>query len=615
MKRRTPRSPLGRAPGSSSRLVGRIAWLAVVALLCGCKTSFDEPGGLVVYDGGPGGGPDGSIRPTRPVPHGAITPVYGFVSASARVEYYYLGEVDVGDDGKVGVNPIYFFYDEAGEPLFRVSDDGSQLVGWHPVVGVVPTKKGYSPFWRVHRVTVKGAVNGAQLDELAKLPDKAECQMDALCSSGQRCIEQRCRDPIKVGDYQLDAIKSRETLDDSELTIARTEIVLNCPVVEANAQLTKGIANPDLAIPKVQLWFERLRAFCFLMEGAKQLLGAGLGALSLDDDRPKVNDAYFIRQQLRFGNKTVSVMPARTLVLTEKLPGSKGYSPLVRESTVIVDKDYEFKDLTSVAQARQKKLSIKKTNRLHDLVVRGTIPKCTTDDDCAKTGGKVDPPLKCSVEQGYCSPPFARFGEECRRGVKECDPHGGPDGSALACVGLLVRDKYFCFNACDSSKPDENDDRDIDSRCGNAPNTRCYALRQTDPTRPNGVCIERCNSLAGDAKALRAECEHDTCGDGKLDYNETCDDGNRKNGDGCNEHCSLSTFERCDSQADCKVAGQTCKTPTSKQKNTYCLPVAKKEKDESEDDGKYRTTCMEFDYCWPPDDRADWLGKKDDESK
>ncbi len=60
---------------------------------------------------------------------------------------------------------------------------------------------------------------------------------------------------------------------------------------------------------------------------------------------------------------------------------------------------------------------------------------------------------------------------------------------------------------------------------------------------------------------------------------------------------------------------QTCKMPfTSSSKtvnNTYCLPVAAKEKDESVENGKYRRICMEFNYCWPPDVRADWLGKKE----
>ena len=249
----------------------------------------------------------------------------------------------------------------------------------------------------------------------------------------------------------------------------------------------------------------------------------------------------------------------------------------------------------------------------------------------------MDPPLKCSVETGYCSPPFVRIGEECRREVKECDPKGGPGGSRLICVGLRAREKYFCFNACDSNTKDENPAKEIDSRCGSIKGFRCYAMRQTDPNRANGVCIRLCNSRTTDKQSLWDQCRSATlsghcdpkrpetccdpkkpvagiacCGNGKLEFGETCDDGNNKNKDGCNEFCSLSTFDRCDQNSDCKGSGQTCKGPHTSSKATYCLPVAKPEKDESKDKGKYRPVCMEYDYCWPPDERADYLGKEEE---
>ena len=38
----------------------------------------DTPGGIVIYDAGPAGAPDGAIRPNKPVMTGEIAPVYGF---------------------------------------------------------------------------------------------------------------------------------------------------------------------------------------------------------------------------------------------------------------------------------------------------------------------------------------------------------------------------------------------------------------------------------------------------------------------------------------------------------------------------------------------------------
>jgi cysteine-rich repeat protein len=137
------------------------------------------------------------------------------------------------------------------------------------------------------------------------------------------------------------------------------------------------------------------------------------------------------------------------------------------------------------------------------------------------------------------------------------------------------------------------------------------------------VCIQKCNARAGDQAALISECVSSTCGNGQLEYGETCDDGNRTSGDGCNEFCSLSTFVRCANDSDCPEPGQKCGEPAPGQGLTYCLPPLRRdeqgnvvpdpEKDEREDKDKYRTTCMEFEYCWPPDDRADWLGKKREE--
>jgi cysteine-rich repeat protein len=588
--------------------------LALALSSCSEIRTHDQPGGIVIYDAGAGGGLDGGlVRQTRPVLTGEIAPVYGFVSPEAMVEYYYLGEVEADGSGQAALNPIFFFYDEAGEPLFRLAEDGTRLVGWHPVVPVVPTKHGYSPFWRVHHVRVKGTVDRAALEALRKpVPDREHCQMDATCGDGKRCVENRCLDPFKIGIFELDGIKSVDTLEKSKLTIWATDTILNCPVVDADAKLLKGLADPDRPFPKLQLWYERLKAYCYLMEGGREMLGAGAESLP-PAKAPAAAKAYFIEQQLDFGtDEKVTVLARRAMVLTESLPGSPGYSPLVKEIGVIVDKDYRIKDLRSVAELKQKGLPLAEKGTFHNLPVRGLIPACTVDDDCAATGGKNDPPLKCSIEQGYCSPPFARLYEECRRGVKECDPKGGPGGSRLVCVGWTVRQKYFCYHACDSSTKDENPDKDLDTRCGSIKGFRCYALRQSDPTRPNGVCIQTCNSRAGDKAALIAECVSPTCGNGKLEHGETCDDGNKVSGDGCNAFCSLSTFDRCDKGSDCKGAGQQCKEPVFGQGMTYCLPPPQKEKDESEENGKYRNTCMEYDYCIPPDDRADWLGKKEE---
>lgn len=42
-----------------------------------------------------------------------------------------------------------------------------------------------------------------------------------------------------------------------------------------------------------------------------------------------------------------------------------------------------------------------------------------------------------------------------------------------------------------------------------------------------------------DTDSVRLQCEPSTCGDGVLDEHEECDDGNRENGDGCGQGCTI----------------------------------------------------------------------------
>ena len=125
--------------------------------------------------------------------------------------------------------------------------------------------------------------------------------------------------------------------------------------------------------------------------------------------------------------------------------------------------------------------------------------------------------------------------------------------------------------------------------------------------KPAGTtCTDDGNVCTLDVCDAEGYCEH------PGNDQQTCDDGNRRNGDGCNQYCTLSTFDRCDYNSDCKGAGQQCREPVFGAAATYCLPVATKEKNEDEEQNKYRNICMEFDYCFPPDERADWLGKKEE---
>ena len=81
--------------------------------------------------------------------------------------------------------------------------------------------------------------------------------------------------------------------------------------------------------------------------------------------------------------------------------------------------------------------------------------------------------------------------------------------------------------------------------------------------------IQGCSSYCGHCKDYAYRCDsdgqwvttlschdfppsHPACGDGLLDINESCDDGNTESGDGCNRHCQI------EGNWNCPRAGQPC---------------------------------------------------------
>jgi hypothetical protein len=119
----------------------------------------------------------------------------------------------------------------------------------------------------------------------------------------------------------------------------------------------------------------------------------------------------------------------------------------------------------------------------------------------------------------------------------------------LVCVGLLIREERFCYNACDPKEDDLDDSEDRDSRCGKIKGYQCFGLRRRN--KPNGVCFKNCDTSAG--QAAIDECENLTedtdpppaladrsCGNGQLDFGEACDRSIESVGpEGCNDTCSV----------------------------------------------------------------------------
>jgi cysteine-rich repeat protein len=78
-----------------------------------------------------------------------------------------------------------------------------------------------------------------------------------------------------------------------------------------------------------------------------------------------------------------------------------------------------------------------------------------------------------------------------------------------------------------------------------------------------------------DTDVLRLECRPSTCGDGELQTNhETCDDGNRANGDGCNQACQVEPGWICSGMPSVCIRLTPTPTTTSATATPTATPTA-----------------------------------------
>jgi len=486
--------------------------LGACLVACGGESLRDRAGGVAEYEAVDGGAyPDGGFA--------EVEPVYGF-HEQRRVEAYDFGPVKLGDDGRPRVNPMYVLYDGAGAPLLRLSEDGTKLEGQGAIVETLLDRPDYSPFWRVVAVTVPSG-------------------------------------------YDESSIKSFETLDEAGYTMRETGAVVNCPMVEEAATLVRGLTERTRALPRLPVWYRRLQGFCFLVDRGWEILQDPDGGPSLPADLAVGEVVYPVIDL--YGEHVL----AKDGRLFAAVPGDAGYTPLVRVLETFIDEEHALGDLDAFGDAAD--AVPREPEEIRNMPVRGIVPPCRTNDDCAETATPDDPPLDCNLDlripnpvdpalPAFCDAPPVGFGVECGPGIARCDSFGGPEPppenagqlADLICVGLRAREKRFCYNACDPDEDDTNEDEDRDSRCANLLDFQCYRIRR--PRKPDGVCFKKCNSLA--TNRLVEQCQNPnadtdpapapadvTCGNGAFDIGETCDPTAEPwDATTCDETCAVTTY-------------------------------------------------------------------------
>ncbi len=163
---------------------------------------------------------------------------------------------------------------------------------------------------------------------------------------------------------------------------------------------------------------------------------------------------------------------------------------------------------------------------------------------------------KCEEEAGFTCVAEGAACEECGNGVlessEECDDDNrdNNDGCSSKCKvedGFQCEQGFGCFNCgnkkiegselCDNGLHCIDDEGEVAKECSSDDDCTGLGDELCLPRSGDG-CDEDCTgSEVGFSCYEDGSCEE--CGDGKVDPNEACDDGNRFSADGCQFNCQL----------------------------------------------------------------------------
>lgn len=287
---------------------GRLAVVPAVALVLvagasGCSNDefSDEPFGVLdlasVYDGGTTTNPQGLLPEEIP-------PTIGFVDGELS-EYYDFGAIPAERDPFTGapkgtsVQPMYFFFTTGdGLPMFsgpiRETRDGTDWIkGGRSVLNPNPRDFCAS----VPAAQRAGHACNAQNANERKKPYPQRVR-DVLVDSArqssdfQRPIvdvtpaDRAAGEPQYTGLWEIveitappgyvpDSIKHSATLQraiaSGKFKSRATGKVIDCPMIDERSYIIPGVTDRDVFRPRIEIWYRRKLAFCYLAHGWETL--------------------------------------------------------------------------------------------------------------------------------------------------------------------------------------------------------------------------------------------------------------------------------------------------------------------------------------------------------
>lgn len=565
----------------SRRLVSFLALLTVVA--SGCSNNYsDEALGALVLD--PLFAPGPGARGTPPA---RLAPEAGY-EGGAGAEYYNFGAVAVqtnafGEPLTARVNPMYFFFTPDGLPLMapvvrerRTRQDfilgGEGVTNMNPkdfcaVAGANPTDCQALNDRQLDRIYSQ-RFRELLLDPLRNVADYQRPIVDVspADTGGVRALYSGLWEIVEVtvpSDYRPDSVKHARTLqkaiDAKDFKARRTGKVINCPIIDERTEVPQGVADAGNPRPRMEIWYRRKLAFCYLADGWLTL-GDAAGTrfpANTDNQRLDTFDVSRVTSGQGASQEQVVVVPVgkafvptrlvfdtingttRTPVGGQVLTAGRprrspadppGYTPIRWLWDINVEGEFRegsFDNVDKLDQDGQTRPRV--PDQVVNLSLRGVqipcslprLPKsvdgvdfevCGVDREDSNKMPYVDASgdpvcqavgLECNRSTCFCDSPPVKYAQRCGIGIARCDDT--PDGLSEEGYTCFPANVGFCYLGCDPTKLNtlvrQNRGREpkdfVDSRCKELPGYSCF------PYFNRGICLRFCDENILDTETMK----------------------------------------------------------------------------------------------------------------
>jgi hypothetical protein len=428
-----------------------ISSVAVVG--CGDDKLADDPYGFIdlapyYYDGSSATNPSGGLVRE-------IAPQGGWMNG-IRAQYYDFGIVgtvkkrtDANTPDYAVVNPMYFFFNSAGQPLFSKPVYERRTGLWH-MRGGVNVLDPNPPNSSAKNVPYSVRVRNTLVDKDRGVADYQRPIVDVLqhVTPGYSGLWE-IYEVIAPDGYQPDAIKSLATLqkgiNDGSFLVSRTQRVFNCPVIDDRQFVTPTPTWYGMPHPRIELWYRTKQGSCFVADGWLALGNFDGSLIKANSNSRRLNQfdtisytigagvsarTTVVAKVTRIFQPKVTVAnqdPTKTATdiryvgdnVTDTFPklspaDPPGYSPIrwLWDLKVPQDPPYEPGSYKSLDQMDPANLSIRSGPFTKNMPLIGTWSGCANNDDCANlpvVGGQ--PKLTCNQipnpDLGLSDPPAA----------------------------------------------------------------------------------------------------------------------------------------------------------------------------------------------------------------